>query len=695
MPVLNDLKDDEVTGPIMGRVTWWLISMILLMPIVNAGQSHVYETVEGNAWFDCENSWANITFEDGNLVGNGTDFTVAISNGNHTVSVADPTKCQYTIPVNGELPNQRPAPSVPFDAQSTVVCSQSEYILASCESTLVSGNVSDGDGDIFAIEVLSGQIISLTLNAATSALDIDAHFQNGVSEVKLDNGLSIALNTTIGETNQLLIPVTDDGRIIISVTSPNQGTLWMASVEIFNTGEQETLTNLGNLSGLGSVSYGFGLSEDESIFISSSDDITNNEYLDVKYRYEFTQNNFSDWSSAPANNRIVGINSIVGVELWWDCDCEWTSEISHQTHFDASWGRDAPGFKPLSATSDNTSYPLIPMDGTTFDAELTLFMDDYQDVLRVETTGWNESVHLIDVIVEGDVYELQVLILNMDQNTWDVLDQVAATYSMDKIRITSDVGVGTHFIIVQHINGSSALDENAESLNWKIRISTAVLEEGEEPWFPASNAVKEAADVFYWLIGLLLILPFIIFYISVNRNKKFAAEFARKKNRLQWLSVKLDKGEFSPSDLSRALRSVSTLEWEEALEVWGIPETRHFTNGIDMAVWTLDERISDSDSWPILIGITPQEFEWSIAALKFEANEGTDWVVSSVEPKLLYRSNEVFLDTIYTNARVFIRVDLTGNAKSLDVYLSGMVNGEPIAAKPANTIYRNSAESEE
>ncbi|MGB2478119.1 MAG: hypothetical protein ACPID5_00110 [Candidatus Poseidoniaceae archaeon] len=44
---------------------------------------------------------------------------------------------------------------------------------------------------------------------------------------------------------------------------------------------------------------------------------------------------------------------------------------------------------------------------------------------------------------------------------------------------------------------------------------------------------------------------------------------------------------------------------------------------------------------------------------------------------------------------MFIRVDLTGNAKSLDIYLSGMVNGEPIAAKPANTIYRNSAESEE
>ena len=262
------------------------------------------------------------------------------------------------------------------------------------------------------------------------------------------------------------------------------------------------------------------------------------------------------------------MDNTLGVELWYDCNCQWEVELIHKTHFDAGWGADAPGFKPLSATSDNSSYPLIPMNGTPFDGELTLFIDDYQDVMRVETTGWNESVHLIDVVVEGDVYELQVLILNMDQNTWDVLDQASATYSMDKIRITLDVGLGTHFIKIQHVNGSSALNTDADPLAWKMRVSTAVLDEGEEPWFPASDAVKEAADVFYWLIGLLLILPFIIFYISESRNKKFAQEFARKKNRLQWLTDKLDQGDFSPTDLSRALKSVSSLEWEEALEVW-------------------------------------------------------------------------------------------------------------------------------
>ena len=695
MLFLNDLKDDEVTAPIMGRVTWLLASMILIMPVVAAGQSYVYNTRDGDVWFDCENSWANITTEDGNLIGNGSDFTATIEEGNHTVSFEDQNKCQFIIPVNGDLPNMRPAPTDSFEALNTQVCSQLDYQIDSCYKYLVSGNVSDGDDDIFAVNVTEGQLVSVMLNAASSAIDVEVHFQNEISETKVDTEISIALNTSISETNQMLIPVTEDGRIIFTVSSPHQGTLWMTSIEIFTTGGHDPLTVLGEMSGIGNISYHFGLGEDESILVNSSEDITNGVNLVLKYRYAFTETIFSEWSNISSTGVIAGVDSIIGVQLWWDCDCEWESTLIHRTHFDAGGQGDAPGFKPLSATSDNSSYPLILMDGTPYDGEITLFMDDYQDVLRVETTGWNESVHLVDVTVEGDVYELQVLILNMDQNSWDVLDQVSATYSMDKIRITLDVGLGTHFIKIQHQNGSSAIDDNAESLDWKIRINTAVLEEGDEPWFPASDAVKEAADVFYWLIGLLLILPFIIFYVNVNNNKKFAEEFARKKNRLQWLSDKLDVGEFSPTDLSRALRTVSSLEWEEALEVWGEPEARHYTNGIDMAIWALDERISDSGSWPILIGLTPQDYEWSVAALKFEANEGTDWAVSSVEPKLLSRANEVFLDTIYTNARVFIRVDLSGNAKSLDVYLSGMVNGEPIAAKPANTIYRDSTESEE
>ena len=58
-----------------------------------------------------------------------------------------------------------------------------------------------------------------------------------------------------------------------------------------------------------------------------------------------------------------------------------------------------------------------------------------------------------------------------------------------------DVGLGTHFIRIQHLNGSDSVDGNADSVEWNIRVSTAVLDEGDEPWFP-TDAVKEAADVF-------------------------------------------------------------------------------------------------------------------------------------------------------------------------------------------------------
>ena len=106
--------------------------------------------------------------------------------------------------------------------------------------------------------------------------------------------------------------------------------------------------------------------------------------------------------------------------------------------------------------------------------------------------------------------------------------------------------------------------------------------------------MKEAADVFYWLMGLILILPFVIFYINIRRTRAFAEEFARKKNRLQWLSTKLDDGSFSPTDLSRALRSVSTLDWEEALEVWGQEE---FATLQQVLIWQYGHWTVDCQRW--------------------------------------------------------------------------------------------------
>ena len=677
----------------MGRRVLWLVALLILIPIASSGHSETRMTVDGIAWFDCEDSWASITDSQGNEVANGSEFTASLDAENYTFYTENNSRCQSVIPVTNDLPNLRPAPTENFDVINLATCEQ-PYLVSNCQATYVSGDLIDDDSDVFAIEVDENQILILELLAASAAIDIDLHFQNSTDEYALDDSVSLPLNTSIDTIYQMAVPIEESGRVIVTVHSPSPSSIWALNVEKYSTEATINASDLENLVGIGPTSFAVSSGGDESLLVTDSMSI-DGTVMDFKYRYVYTSTSISEWNNASAGDRIGGIADIEYIEFKWDCSCEWMASMERHTHYDANWEMDAPGFKPLTATSNNSTYPLIKMDGSSNDGELTLHMGDYQDILRVETNGWNESVHLIDVIVEGDIYDIQVTIWNVDQESWDILDEATATYSMDKISLSLDVGLGTHFIRIQHVNGSDSLNSNVDSVEWTIRVSTAVLDEGDEPWFPASNAVKEAADVFYWLIGLILILPFIIFYINIRKTRAFAEEFARKKNRLQWLSTKLDDGSFSPSDLSRALRSVSTLDWEEALEVWGQEEIRHFTTGIDLAVWTLDKRLSEDGAWPLLIGLRPQDCEWSVAALKFESPEGESWSISEVEPKLLKRAHELFLDTIHDNTRVFIRVDLQGNAESVDIHLSGMVNGEPMAAKPANTIYRTVESSEE
>ena len=665
----------------------------MVLPMASIAYSNTQMTAEGTAWFDCEDSWASIHDSAGNEVANGSDYSVLLNAENHTIEIPEDGECQGVIPVSEEMPNLRPSPTENFATISPDICSQ-RYVL-SCEGQYNTGDLIDDSADIFAINVSEGQMLELILVASSAGIDVVLHFQNTTVETELEQSIMLAVNTSLGESNILYVPTEEDGRIIVTVTSPLPDTIWSIRSKVYDISTIQPLTHLDNIVGIGPSPFYYPLGEDESLVITKSVTNDGNEEVAIMYRYIYSENSSSEWNNASLNDRIKGVTEIDYIEFKWDCECEWMASMSRYRHFDAGWGMDAPPLKPMLPSSDNSTYPLIVMDGHAEDGELTLHMGDYQDILRVETTGWNESIHLVDVILEGDIYELEVTIWDIDQKTWNALDEITATYSMNKISASLEVGRGTHFIRIQHINGSDSVGDNAEPVDWKIRVTTAVLDEGEEPWFAPSQNVKDAALVFYWLIGFVLIAPFVIFYIVVQRDKRFALEFASRKNRLEWLSAKLDKDEFQPGDLTRALRAVSSLDWEDALEVWGEPKLRHLTMGVDMAIWSLERRITEGDEWPLLIGLQSRDAEWSIAALRFEAPEGELWNIKKVEPKLLLRDNEVFLDSIYQDSRLFIQVTLGGKGDALDIHLSGMVSGQPMASKPANTIYRSDVESEE
>ena len=207
--------------------------------------------------------------------------------------------------------------------------------------------------------------------------------------------------------------------------------------------------------------------------------------------------------------------------------------------------------------------------------------------------------------------------------------------------------------------------------------------------------VQDIAETMRWFMGFSFLIPCLILVIYLQREKRFAQELSSKKDRLSWLRSRLDKGEVVTKDLARSLRAISSLEWEEALQAWGEPCIRHYTEGVDIAIWRLDERIVKGNTWPLLIGINPQKEDWDVAAIRFESPQGKDWNVHKLDPRLLFRNHEIFLDVLKMNARLFIQVELTGEGNSLDLHLSGMIMGEPFAAKPTATLYRKDSEGEE
>ena len=668
------------------------------MPSVAANYSSNQSLQNGKVWIDCENSWIEIIDENNNTILNSSNYLGDIESGNYTVNSPNIADCQTILPTSQDFPNIRPVPGDLFESIDIDTCPQTGVSIA-CEGILLSGDLSNDTSDIFAINVSSADIFKVDVEASSSSLDIDFHFQNSTTESKLEAEMYLNRNTSIGERNTLYLAAEEEGRIIVTISSPTPDTAWAITVSKYTIVNTAMLDTDGDITGVGTVPIGIDLGQDESITVTHISGLDNSEdshgAIPVYYRFVYSENSNSEWSNLSINQKLFGIRDISHVELIFDCLCEWNATISKQLHFDARLNSDAPNFMPLSSSSDNSSYPLIEMNGENYGGELTLMNGDFKDILRVEVEGWNDSVHLIDVIVEGDIYDLQLTIWELDQTNWNVLESASTTYSMSSVRASLDVGPGTHFIQISHVDGPNSTTSEVNSTQWQIRVSTAILEEGEEPWFPTEDVVYEAANLFYWIVGIILITPFILFYSFVRKEKQFAEEFASKKNRLEWLTKQLDSGEDTGLDLKRALRAVSSLEWEKALEVWGECQSRHYTSGIDIALWSLDRRLADKGQWPLLIGVRAQENDWNVSAIRFESPQGEAWKVVEVVPNLLNRGDEIFLDSIIKNSRFFFNVVLEGSADSLDVHFSGIVGGSPVAAKLTDTIYKPNDSEEE
>ncbi|GIR00695.1 MAG: hypothetical protein CM15mP9_3980 [Methanobacteriota archaeon] len=101
----------------------------------------------------------------------------------------------------------------------------------------------------------------------------------------------------------------------------------------------------------------YTLGNDESISVTSSEDITNGENLAIKYRYAFTETLFSNWSIAEEGSRIAGWTILLESNFGMTVIVNGRLALFTKHTLMQGGKRCTSGFKPLSATSDNSSYP--------------------------------------------------------------------------------------------------------------------------------------------------------------------------------------------------------------------------------------------------------------------------------------------------------------------------------------------------
>ena len=188
---------------------------------------------------------------------------------------------------------------------------------------------------------------------------------------------------------------------------------------------------------------------------------------------------------------------------------------------------------------------------------------------------------------------------------------------------------------------------------------------------------------FYIIVAILLLSPWILIaYWRWKSGGELELE-AHEKRRLERLRERLTAAdptnERDPHALLHALESLADTNWEALLAEWGEPLVRHTTESLDLVIWELSNEDNRSS---LTVGLTLLNEEWTLAAIRFQAVEGSEWNVSSVVPDSLFDGDEVFLGDLKPKSSRFLRIDLEGEAKGFDLILSGLVGGKPVAAVP-------------
>lgn len=354
----------------------------------------------------------------------------------------------------------------------------------------------------------------------------------------------------------------------------------------------------------------------------------------------------------------------------------WSITATNHGPWDAGWDGDAKDGIPINEAD---AYGMASFN-SDFSGGFTgeIGGEDIRDVYWISRPYGQPYNTILTATIEGDpgCCYLKLIELNTtNYNSWTTVSWNQTEMNGQQATVTLDLPEGQHLIVVESNSNHTVPYE----ISWAwMDNGKNVSDVGE--WVDYSGEMKG----FYIIIGIVLLLPMMVaIYWKLTDGDDTEIQ-SHEKHRLMRLLQRVQEAdpanEMDPNALLHALESLADTDWE-ALEIqWGKPLTRHTTASVDIAVWQIS---STKEISTIAVGLNVGDEKWTLAGIRFQAIQGGEWNVESVTPEALVEKDEVFLGNLKANTRHFFRIDLTGNASGFDLMLSGLQNGEPMAAMPS------------
>lgn len=312
---------------------------------------------------------------------------------------------------------------------------------------------------------------------------------------------------------------------------------------------------------------------------------------------------------------------------------------------------------------------------------------DIRDVYLIEREIGYPYRSLLTATIESDpgTCVLKLVQLNTTAyNAWTTVSWNLTEMQGQQATTTLDLPHGRHLLIIE----SNITSEVDYTVNWAW-----LTPEGAEPtdgeWVDYSDEV----GTFYIVIGLVLLSPMMVVIYWRWKGDGVLQIEVHEKRRLKRLRERLIAADPNnlkdPNALLHALESLADTDWNALVMEWGEPLTRHTTESLDLIVWGLTANDGERS---VTVGLRLLSEEWTLAAIRFQAVEGSEWTVTSVTPESLFDGDEVFLGDLNAKTNRFLRIDMEGVADGFDLILSGLVGGKPVAAVPTKAVLATSEE---